>query len=287
MQAVDADTASPKLRFVFAKLAEYCALAPPTPTTPLRFIFPGKINTFSLPFRRNADVDYTLEYILLTPFARFAPRDFFLTLSALLLECKVFVICADQAVLSAAILALLTALDPFTFAGIIITVPPHALLPAVEAPTPLLMGMNKIPKRAKFPREYVFFADLDAGRFYGRNVEMLPNAAYWIDEVAARIRPWRRQPNVAMTDMINSELPAARAVFGVVHKAVSELVADFDVYCLKNVYADGNDISFFLEESFVESRQKDEQSFYRQFVKTQLFANFKENRLDQRDQPSA
>ena len=89
-----------------------------------------------------------------------------------------------------------------------------------------------------------------------------------------------------MTDMINSELPIAREVFSVVHKAVSELVADFDVYCLKNVYADGNDISFFLEESFVESRQKNEQSFYKQFVKTQLFANYKENRLDQRDQTS-
>ncbi|EKE37374.1 hypothetical protein ENUP19_0018G0067 [Entamoeba nuttalli] len=258
-----------------------------TPSTQtISFKFPNETNEFF--YDCCCDMPLTYHYselYLLTLFEEYNILDLLKMVTAFMLEHKILLVSKNLLLISAAIHFLLSSITPFKFESSIISVLCPELYTVLEAPTPLLVGMTHLPTNIPITKEYTFIADLDNKKFITPITFLLPNANGWVAEEINRTLNESPKRNTKIqlpqTQLIENEIGTTRHIMDVFKKAMEIIIEPFPCCCIKSVYEEHGkeDISCFMPEVFFAWWEEKDLLFIKQFVKTQMFENFKMRKL--------
>jgi len=216
----------------------------------------------------------------------FQTKTIFQLLTAILLEYKVIFVSPNRRLLTATILGFLPLIRPFEFQGSAIPILPRSLLPYLEAPIPLIVGVAS-ESDLSFDRlnesgELYCVVNLHTGNI--QTTKPLPAFPHLLEAAAAvdmfldaKKVPRPKQDGIPYDEvkeelfehiLTDKELPFLSGAF---QTGVSALVEDFPRLLVSEVRPDASTTTVFMRELFVPSKAPEDAPFFEAFLDTQMF----------------
>jgi len=276
-------------------VVQYCSLCVPDEQQSVEF-FVGSTNIEKIEFRR-LGIGFEEESELLMQFSgevlfRVLPVKVIIQLlAALLLEYKVILVSPHPKLLTASVLALMPLCRPFEVAASVIPMMPRSLLPYLDAPIPLLVGLTSPPPQESLTAPDSFFCVVNlhtASLTTTKPLPMLPDQAALIRQLEDFLKrasipspPWKGIGNEVPDKVFIPTFDTIQrsSLGGMLQAHFSEFVQDFERHCISDVGSSTSTTTVFIKESFVMTKDESQHEFLNAFLDTQMFKVYEDKKL--------
>lgn len=202
--------------------------------------------------------------------------------SMLTIERRVIFYSDNVTTLSACVQAIVALLFPLNWQHIYVPVLPPSILSYCCAPMPFVVGVLKscIPEVHKLPMDEVLLVDLDAGKLYLTNAEDSSDYDLLPPNIGSiMVKPLRKLHATVKKHSGNQNLSAkVKEKIKREKKKLLDVFQSFFVSALANYRDHILDNGDFDKQGFVNARTPDTKAFFDNFVMTQMFERFIEER---------
>eukprot|EP01104_Vermistella_antarctica_P008294 TRINITY_DN2070_c0_g2_i1.p1 TRINITY_DN2070_c0_g2~~TRINITY_DN2070_c0_g2_i1.p1 ORF type:complete len:1127 (+),score=295.60 TRINITY_DN2070_c0_g2_i1:341-3721(+) len=224
-------------------------------------------------------------------------RTFFFVLAAILLERKVMFVSSNIHVLSALVLSFTPLIRPFLYQSVLIPVLPSSLSAFLSAPVPFLVGVTTPPVNEDDCPSDVIRILVDTNQVVcEEDVPELPS----LSDLKRKLAPYLRELKKTLPQRSASNCPAdklpydttkeqlnyVQGVSTVFESYFSNLFSSFNAHTIRDMTDPDRPITVFLKDSFVleaEQQRSGGSEFLSQFLDTQMFFHYSDEKLRKRD----
>jgi len=211
-------------------------------------------------------------------------------LTALLLEYKVILVSSHPMLLTASVLALVPLCRPYEVAASVIPMMPKSLLPFIDAPIPLLVGLTSPPPAESLNAMDSFFCTVNlhtAQLTTTKPLPAMPDQANLIRTVEEFMKsagipaPSSRGLGMEVPEKIFTPTmsdPQRSFLSAMFQGHFSEFVQDFERHCISDV-GSSKTTTVFIKESFVMTKDESQHDFLNAFLDTQMFKVYEDKKL--------
>ena len=247
------------------------------------------------------DKSILLSYGGLTLFETFSAQIIIKLISAVLLEQKIVVVSKNLHTLTAIIFTIISLLEPFSYQGIVIPILHQGLIDVLDAPVPFIVGMNVSPKTDEGEYKQLVILDADSHTFVSpEKIEVIPFAAKLCGYLSAIVKPRTlfslsklfsseespyqevaapislEPKEIRFEDPLDSSRPSLAHIADGFFTSLSSLVKDFQLCCITSIE---HGVSVLMQETLIDTIDKDSQKFATAFFQTQIFKQYQDKRL--------
>eukprot|EP00727_Mastigamoeba_balamuthi_P009050 m51a1_g4768 hypothetical protein (649) ;mRNA; f:15288-17368 len=279
---------------VLLTIAQYTRLRTPEAGGRLEFFVMSKPRPIAMTRPQwDEEAELLQEYGSLALFYVLPPRVVVWLLTAVLLEAKVVIVCSHKRLLSAVVLSLLPLVRPFSYLSPVIPIMPKSLLAYLDAPVPLIVGLTEPPPAHVAKTEGFLTINVLTGEVIGTlQMPELPNISTLRPRMEKVLKDLNIQPpeegvapevpTRALSDPSVAQMQAP-VVGGLFQSYMTELLMDFESYCISDVGSDLATVTVFMRDAFLESRPAAHRPFYNEFLNTQIFKVYEDAALRELD----
>jgi len=307
MESLDALAKSPsgqssmsdsyELQFARALLniVQYCSLCVPEEQHPLPFyVGCGRVEMIECsrpPQGSEEESELIMQYAGEVLFRALPLKVIIQLLTALLLEYKVVLVSSHPKLLTTAVLALVPLCRPYEVAASIIPIMPKSLLPYLDAPIPLLVGLTAPPPQESINAMDSLFCVVNlhtAQLTTTKPLPALPDQATLIHNVedfmkhASISQPSSRGLGNDIPEKIfvpTMSVPQRSFLSAMFQGHFTEFVQDFERHCISDVGSSTSTTTVFIKESFVMTKDESQHEFLNAFLETQMFKVYEDKKL--------
>lgn len=217
-------------------------------------------------------------------------------LAAIMVEKRIVFVSSNMRILSAVMLAFVPLLRPFVYQSVFLPVIPQSLQVVYTAPVPFVIGATSMPKESELYDELLIL-DIEKKSFILPPKCVLPSLPGWKDlclQVDAPLKQLAKSfasnhYNGIPYDPLPEESQQLECVTTLFQHHLSNLFQNFRSHCITDVSDSTKPVSVFIKENFVllEYADKEDQEFMRMFLDTQLFFDFSDKQLRNKDEKRA
>jgi len=276
-------------------IVQYCSLCVPDEQQVLQF-FVGcsPIETIECsrpPAGSEEESELLMQYAGEVLFRTLPMKVIIQLLTALLLEYKVILVSPHLKLLTACVLALVPLCRPYEVAASVIPIMPRSLLPYIDAPIPLLVGLTSPPPAESLNALDSFFCTVNLHTAQLTTTKPLPampdqaNLARNVEEFMKRTSitlPSTRGVGMDVPDKIfvpTLSAPQRSFLSAMFQGHFSEFVQDFERHCISDVGSSTSTTTVFIKESFVMTKDESQHEFLNAFLDTQMFKVYEDKKL--------
>ncbi|ELP94354.1 hypothetical protein EIN_132330 [Entamoeba invadens IP1] len=212
-------------------------------------------------------------------------KDLVILTTATLLEKKVFILSPYRDLVSSTLSFLIQSVSPFKYEFPVIPVLTKSTFDLIDSPTPLVIGLTtNCFTQTELPENSVVY-NITTKRFTYAEKLILPNFPNFdivCNDIEKTIQPLKKFIPHSVEECAEKHSEVIVWAIQRIEMEMRILLVDFEEYCITNRSGKGT-TSLFMADQFISGFKKDS-NFVQEVVKTQMFANWAGEQLEEIDE---
>ena len=205
--------------------------------------------------------------------------------SAVLLERRIVVRCSNLRYLSSLVMSIPPLIRPFLYQSVLIPMLPLKMPSLLDAPVPYLIGVTQLTAEMCLPDDVILLDLQDDIIRSSEPIPLLPKST----ELERKCQLYHKEllasfkKHEAPFSTSREQLRLVENISTIFEAHLGSLFANFDSYTICNKNDPAHPVTVFMKESFLEDLPSSERQFIEPFFDTQMFFQFSDSKLRQRD----